>query len=157
MTIIIADMDGTLATIPDGANRYVRDFRDDEINRPVVDAFVGLCKQTPSARRLIFTGRQNNIYDQFGGLSALEMTKEWLDGVQVDDSEDTLLDFVDGVYIRPAGDSRKDSVVKAEMLETIVGPASDVLAVFDDRPQVVRMWREKGIFVFDCYQGNGEF
>jgi hypothetical protein len=29
--------------------------------------------------------------------------------------------------------------------------------VFDDRPRVVRMWRDAGIFVFNVYQGEEDF
>jgi hypothetical protein len=32
-----------------------------------------------------------------------------------------------------------------------------MVAVFDDRPKVVRMWRETGLFVFNCAQHDKEF
>lgn len=33
--------------------------------------------------------------------------------------------------------------------------ANDI--VFDDRPRVVKMWRENGVFVADVYQGTEDF
>lgn len=146
--VIIADMDGTLAKIPEGANPYKRDFRKDGRNYPVIHAFGTLIEHT-GYTGMIFTGRMNSYYPEFSA-TALEMTEQWLSGVG-------LLDMVDGVYIRADGDSRKDSIIKREMLETVVGSPSRVHCIFDDRPQVVRMWRELGIFVFDCHQGTEEF
>jgi hypothetical protein len=60
--------------------------------------------------------------------------------------------------MRPADDFRGDDIVKREILATIVshfGRKPDM--VFDDRPRVVRMWRDEGIFVFNVYQGEEDF
>ena len=58
------------------------------------------------------------------------------------------------LLMRKAGDYRADHIVKREMLD---GPLNeyDIVAVFDDRDQTVRMWREAGI---RCYQVSyGDF
>ena len=44
--------------------------------------------------------------------------------------------------MRPEGDRRKDFVVKEELFWDNIGEKYDVVGVFDDRPQVLRMWRE---------------
>ncbi len=52
---------------------------------------------------------------------------------------------------RDAGDRRDDYIVKSEVLDLL--PTKPVM-VIDDRPQVVKMWREKGLRVIpvagDC-------
>ena len=50
-----------------------------------------------------------------------------------------------GLYMRPAGDGRKDAVVKREMFDRHVRDSYDVVCVLDDRDQVVAAWREMGL------------
>lgn len=64
--------------------------------------------------------------------------------------------------MRPVGDSTPDDQLKEKWLdetyeETKWGSKSPIEFVFDDRPKVVRMWRRRGIFVFNCCQHDGEF
>ena len=56
--------------------------------------------------------------------------------------------------MRKNGDSRRDSIVKEEIFWNDIEPKYNVLAVFDDRDQVVKMWRELGIKCFQCEYGN---
>jgi predicted kinase len=58
------------------------------------------------------------------------------------------------LYMRPQGDSRKDSIVKREIFDTEIRDRYEVLGVFDDRQQVVRMWRSLGLTVFQVAEGN---
>jgi phosphoglycolate phosphatase-like HAD superfamily hydrolase len=51
----------------------------------------------------------------------------------------------DAFFQRVWGDRRQDSIVKAEILDALILPRWDVRYVIDDRPQVVAMWRERGI------------
>lgn len=75
------------------------------------------------------------------------VTEQWLKEQEI---------FYDELYMRKAGDYRDDCIVKKEMLDLIL-PIYDVVAVFDDRPKVCRMWVENGIFVFRCQQIEEEF
>lgn len=50
----------------------------------------------------------------------------------------------DGFCARPAGDNRRDDVVKAEMLDWI-GRHHEVVHAYDDRPRVVSMWHANRI------------
>lgn len=64
--------------------------------------------------------------------------------------------------MRPIGDSTPDDVLKEKWLEetyeeTKWGRKSSIEYVFDDRPKVVRMYRTRGIFVFDVNQSGKEF
>ena len=66
--------------------------------------------------------------------------------------------FVDvpyeGLFMRPAGDSRKDSIVKREIFDDEVRDRWRIVGVFDDRQQVVRMWRALGLTVFQVAEGD---
>ena len=63
----------------------------------------------------------------------------------------------DALYMRKDGDYRRDSVFKQELLDNVVGRVL-IERVYDDRNQVVDMWRANGI---DCIQvvprDQGEF
>jgi len=65
----------------------------------------------------------------------------------------------DALYMRPDGDYRPDNVFKQELLDNIRKGGEDLIErVYDDRNQVVDMWRANGI---DCIQvvprEKGEF
>lgn len=62
----------------------------------------------------------------------------------------------DGLYMRKYKDHRDDSVVKGEIADEIQ-KTHNIMFVFDDRQRVVNMWVERGIWVFDCGQGKGNF
>lgn len=64
--------------------------------------------------------------------------------------------------MRPEGDNTPDDVLKEIWLdelceETKWGRKHPIEFVVDDRPKVVRMWRRRGIFVFDVNQSGKEF
>lgn len=54
------------------------------------------------------------------------------------------------LLMRPAGDSRADHVIKREILQQIRADGYQPWLIFDDRQQVVDMWREEGLFVLQC-------
>lgn len=58
------------------------------------------------------------------------------------------------LHMRATGDQRKDSVVKREIFDREIRDRWHVVAVLDDRNQVVRMWREQGLTVFQVAEGN---
>jgi predicted kinase len=58
------------------------------------------------------------------------------------------------LFMRPANDGRKDSVVKREIFDTKIRDRWRVIGVFDDRQQVVRMWRALGLTVFQVAEGD---
>jgi hypothetical protein len=60
--------------------------------------------------------------------------------------------------MRSKEDFRSDDIVKRELLDDVVadyGKKPDM--VFEDRPRVVKMWRDNGIFVFDVKQKDEDF
>jgi len=60
----------------------------------------------------------------------------------------------EGLFMRPEGDSRKDAIVKREIFDLEIRDRWRVIGVFDDRQQVVRMWRALGLTVFQVAEGD---
>lgn len=58
------------------------------------------------------------------------------------------------LYMRAAGDGRRDSVVKLEIFNKHIRDTHDVWVVLDDRRQVVDMWRSLGLTVLQVAEGN---
>lgn len=131
----IFDMDGTLSLL-NGRNPYDgTDAIDDLSNHPVV-MIADILNERRSIDLIIFTGRDGKY---------LSETEIWLEhyGVPYKD-----------IFIRKEDDMRKDFIVKKEMYEEHVKGKYHVLGIFDDRPQVRRMWIDEGLFVFSCYQSR---
>lgn len=59
--------------------------------------------------------------------------------------------------MRPIGNTEPDEVLKERWLEESISKGKTIQFVFDNRPKVIRMWRSRGIFVFNCCQHDGEF
>lgn len=58
------------------------------------------------------------------------------------------------LFMRAAGDMRKDSIVKRELFDQHIRDTYDVRMVIDDRNQVVEMWRSLGLTVLQCADGD---
>jgi predicted kinase len=76
---------------------------------------------------------------------ALEKTKKWLDDVGVEYHK---------IFIRDAGDSRKDAIIKREIYEREIKDKYNVIVWVDDRSQVVDMARSLGLTVLQCNYGD---
>lgn len=62
------------------------------------------------------------------------------------------------ILMRQSRDNRQDWMVKKDIYEKcLANQPWRCLWVFDDREQVMKMRRDKGLFVFDCSQGNRDF
>jgi predicted kinase len=61
----------------------------------------------------------------------------------------------DHLFMRAGGDFRDDTIIKQEILDKILKwiPKEQILFAVDDRPRVIRMWRENGICVYDVGEG----
>jgi hypothetical protein len=58
------------------------------------------------------------------------------------------------LYMRKEGDHRLDSIIKKELLAQIRFDGFEPLMVFDDRNQVVEMWRAEGVPCFQVAPGD---
>ena len=146
--LVVFDIDGTLANIehrldyvrskPKNWKAFDAGIPNDKVNYPVADVFWAL---RDKATILLASGRN---------VRTRKATEEWL-------NRNSFGSYAK-LYMRKADDFRNDSIVKREMLDEIIadyGKKPDM--VFDDRPRVVNMWRDAGIFVFDVYQGKEDF
>lgn len=94
----------------------------------------------------------------------LDVTEDWLErhGITYDAIyiRDDWLREEDGVTIKlsrrgkPMPDARKDNIVKTELLAKARADGYDPTLVFDDRDQVVEMWRDHGIMCVQTAEGN---
>lgn len=131
-SIIICDIDGTLAI---RGNRGIFDFNICDIDT--------LCKEVQHLLALVhlaggkvvlMTGRE----DKFRSI-----TEKWLKDNEVVYGE---------LLMRQSEDKRPDYIIKKELYEKHIKDKYNVFAIFEDRPQVVKMWRAEGFYVFDCNQ-----
>lgn len=60
----------------------------------------------------------------------------------------------DYLFLREDKDQRPDEVIKREIYETYIEPYYHVVKVIDDRPKVIRMWKELGLDVVDVGDGH---
>lgn len=135
---VIVDIDGTIALREGPDCRGPHDLSrvyEDVVNEPVADIVEAL--DANGIAILYCSGRED---------SCREETEQWL--------KDTGLAF-GPVFMRKAGDRRRDSIVKLELFDTHIRDHYNVRAVLDDRNQVVDMWRSIGLTC--CQVGEGAF
>lgn len=147
--LIVFDIDGTLANIehrlhhiktkPKNWDAFDAGIKDDKVNSPVARMYWAMANMGHTI--VIATGRNERNRAETEAWLRKKIGSEWKT-----------------LYMRSEDDRRDDTIVKREMLDKIVrdyGRKPD--AVFEDRPRVVQMWRNEGVFVFDVYQGQDDF
>ena len=145
--IVIFDLDGTLALIDDRRDLATKDngkfdwdvfFNPDNIsldlpNQPVIDMANLLHKQ--GFRIFILSGRSDVTH---------QATVNWLNDNGI---------WWDHLVMRPQNQLYlPDNDLKQGWLDTI--GKDNVAMVFDDRQQVVDMWRQNGLTCFQVADGN---
>lgn len=130
----IFDIDGTLALRGDRGPFDWDKVSGDTPNKAVID----LCKLLKNVgfKIIVVSGRDD---------SCLATTSIWLQDNGISPS---------ALFMRRTGDYRKDYVIKMEIYKQLIEPKYNVLAVFDDRSQVVEMWRSIGLTCFQVADGN---
>ena len=129
----IFDVDGTLAKMSDRSPYEWHRVGEDALNVPVYLVYKAL--KEAGYKIIIFTGRD--------GVCKRE-TLEWLKKHEI---------HFDVLEIRKPHNTEKDHVIKKRMLDKIGGDY-EILGVFDDRDQVVKMWRAMGLTCFQVDYGN---
>ena len=121
---IIVDIDGTLAL-----NFSMRDYYDverigeDSLNSTIADLIALYHKSGHTI--IMVSGRDEETRDR---------TAEWLMKYRI--SYEKLL-------MRPAGDSRSDTIIKKEIYDEFLKGRYNVILAIDDRRKVCRLWREE--------------
>lgn len=134
-SVVLVDIDGTVALMA-GRGPYDWDRVGDDVPNPAVIAAVRAMHA--AGHGIVFCSGRDEV--------CRADTQAWLDlhvGVPAV-----------GLFMRPAGDRRKDAVVKREIFDRQIRDRYHVIGVFDDRAQVVRMWRELGLTVFQVADGD---
>ena len=154
------DVDGTLLDITHRL-KFIREkpknwkaFRDprqknwDEPIIPIINIFNAL--RAAGHNTIIVTARTKDEEED-----TRKTLVNWIPGM-LDPTED--MDYVIPMYLRSFRDYRKDTVVKAEILEKVRMDGYKPEMVFDDRPSVINMWHEQGLVVGDVRDpSKGEF
>lgn len=131
---IIVDIDGTLAVMGDRSPYDWHRVDEDMVNESVA----GFVKRAFGEHFvIIMSGRSDKAKDK---------TVKWL--------EDNNIPY-DLLLMRKPEDYRPDYIIKSELYQEHVLNKLNVIAVFDDRDQVVHMWRKHhNLTVFQVDYGN---
>jgi len=133
---ILCDLDGTLAILHKRSPYAAEQCETDLLNKPVAD-IIDVYHQT-GTKIILLSGREDK---------ARKQTINWLECNKIP---------YDNLYMRKAGDMRKDAIIKKELYEAHIKGKFFVKFVLDDRNQVVDLWRlDLGL---PCLQVNyGDF
>jgi len=133
--IVLVDIDGTVALIGDRDPYDMHSVGRDQPNEAVISAVRAM---HAAGYGVVFcTGRDSR---------ARKATEAWL-------AAHVRMPYL-ALHMRRFGDERQDAVVKREIFEREVRDRYRVVGVFDDRMQVVRMWRALGLTVFQVAEGD---
>ncbi len=149
--LYIFDLDGTLALIEhrrhfveNRTNRWKEFFAacvNDVPNNPVIDTMNRL--RVAGADIWIFSGRSDEVRAQ---------TVKWLA------DKTTFMSWeLDGpmLTMRMAGDYTPDDVLKKQWLDAMTSQdRARLVAVFEDRDRMVKMWRDNGVACFQVAPGD---
>lgn len=169
--LVLVDIDGTLADCEhrkhhistvcsecygEGAKRYYPDFE-------IMDCPV--CQGTGKVKK-----DWDAFYKDVSNDPVIKTIAQWVDllkpeyhvclvsGRPIDKAGDQTIAWLekydiryDHIFMRNGGDHRPDFLVKQDILNHL--PKEKIAFVIDDRPQVIRMWRENKLHVYDV--GNG--
>jgi hypothetical protein len=147
--LYIFDLDGTLALIEHRIHFIERDRPDwkgfyaacdkDAPNTPVIDTLNGL---RAFAEVRIFSGRSDEARDK---------TVAWL----TEHTRFTPPELETALTMRAEGDYTPDDILKKQWFDGMRDEdRRRLVAVFDDRDKVVRMWRRNGVACFQVAPGN---
>jgi hypothetical protein len=136
---VLVDLDGTLAI--KSPYRSFHDYNekvlDDTPNRAVVRAVQGF--RALGVRPIFLSGRKGNS-------TCREATSMWIARHVLAGSYDLIM--------RATHDNRTDYLVKKDLFDANVRNTWNVIGALDDRQQVVDMYREMGLTVFQVAPGD---
>lgn len=150
--LYIFDLDGTIALI-DHRRPVILDQEDkhrwgkfyqlcdrDAPNSPVIQTMERL--RQAGADVWFFSGRSSEVR---------EKTIEWL----AEHTSFMTFDLDEILVMRDIGDLTPDDVLKKRWLDDmLIDDRKRLVAVFDDRDRVVKMWRDNGVMCFQVAEGD---
>ncbi|AVT31476.1 5'-hydroxyl kinase [Plantactinospora sp. BC1] len=133
--IVLVDIDGTVALMAGRSPYDMTRVGEDLPNTAVI-----------SAVRAMHAAGYGVVFCTGRDASCREQTQRWL-------AEHVDVPYL-ALHMRAVGDQRRDSVVKREIFDREIRDRYRVVGVFDDRMQVVKMWRGLGLTVFQVAEGD---
>jgi predicted kinase len=130
---ILVDIDGTLAKMVNRGPFEWKRVGEDEVV-PIVAEVVRMF-YVMGYKIIVMSGRDSVCREE---------TTEWLDRHDIP---------WNALFMRAENDMRKDNIVKHELFWAHVANFYNVHTVLDDRDQVVKMWRDIGLTVFQVAPG----
>jgi len=121
---VIFDIDGTLALLGDRSPFDASTCEHDEINEAVQFMHRLIASCSPETAIFLLSGRDDRWRPE---------TERWLAAHDLSHK---------ALYMRRSGDYRKDAVLKKEIYQRHIHGKYRVVVVFDDRDQVVKLWRD---------------
>lgn len=139
--IVVCDIDGTIANIDHRLHHVQKEPKDwksffSEMDKDTVreDVKQMLTDFAEAGHDIVFVSARPEDYR--------EVTEKWL-------MDNLGYNFV---LMRPKGDKRPDTMVKADIYKKYLAHYN-IKTVIDDRPSVIRMWRELNLPVIDVGKG----
>ncbi|WP_200206853.1 phosphatase domain-containing protein [Micromonospora coerulea] len=133
--IVLVDIDGTVALNVSRSPYDMTRVAEDAPNDAVI-----------AAVRAMHAAGHGVVFCSGRDASARPDTESWL-------ARHVKVPYL-ALHLRAIGDHRKDAIVKQEIYEREIRDRYRVVGVFDDRMQVVRMWRSLGLTVFQVAEGD---
>ena len=150
--LYIFDLDGTIALI-----EHRRDVILDKEDKHRWERFYQLCDKDSPNLPVIQTMEQLRQAGAdvwlFSGRSAevREKTVRWL----AEHTSFMTFDLNEILVMRDIGDSTPDDVLKKQWLDNmLIDDRKRLVAVFEDRDRVVKMWRDNGVMCFQVAEGD---
>lgn len=144
-SIVIVDIDGTIAKVGDRLNLITGSTKD-------YDAFYDACDQDEPIcdiiKLVIMLAKNNNIVFCTGRRECVrEKTKLWIKKHIPQLDKYVLL-------MRGDGDKRHDTEVKPELLKSANIDLNSIYLVLEDRDSMVSLWRNMGITCLQVADGD---
>jgi predicted kinase len=135
---LLVDVDGTVALHGDRDPYDTSRYHEDTPNWPVINMVRAMHRH--HMHRIVFCSGREETYRR--------VTEAWL-------HEHVAVEFDFELHMRPAGDTRRDDIVKLELFDKYIRNRFNIVAAVDDRDRVVRAYRDVlGLPVWQVADGN---
>lgn len=142
--VVVFDIDGTVANL----SHRLHYVRTKPKNWEAFNSLMHLDTVYSDMRTMyyIMIDMYHVVFASGRGEEQRSVTETWL--------EDNGFDSYLKLYMRPARDYRPDHIIKEELLANMRADGFEPWIVFDDRNQVVDMWRRNGIRCLQVAPGD---